>query len=45
VPKLSATPGRTRSLGPALGEHNAEVFAAIGIGARAMADLKQRGAI
>ncbi len=45
VPKLSETPGRTRSLGPALGEHNAEVFASIGINAAAMADLKQRDVI
>ncbi len=31
VPKLSATPGRTRWLGPALGEHTAEILASLGI--------------
>lgn len=31
VPKLSGTPGRTRWVGPALGEHTAEVLASIGI--------------
>lgn len=31
VPKLSGTPGQTRWLGPALGEHTAEVLASIGI--------------
>lgn len=30
VPKLSATPGRTRWLGPKLGEHTDEVLAALG---------------
>ena len=45
VPKLSETPGRTRSLGPALGEHNAEVFASLGIDASTLSDLKQRGVI
>jgi crotonobetainyl-CoA:carnitine CoA-transferase CaiB-like acyl-CoA transferase len=31
VPKLSGTPGQTRWLGPALGEHTAEVLRSIGI--------------
>jgi formyl-CoA transferase len=26
VPKLSATPGAVRSAGPALGEHNDEIY-------------------
>ena len=30
VPKLSATPGGTRWLGPALGAHTEEVLAALG---------------
>ena len=30
VPKLSLTPGRTRWLGPALGEHTDEILAALG---------------
>ena len=33
VPKLSATPGRTRWLGPALGEHTTEILRTIGIDA------------
>jgi formyl-CoA transferase len=45
VPKLSETPGRTISVGPALGEHNAEVLAAIGFDGAAIAGLKQRGVI
>jgi formyl-CoA transferase len=32
VPKLSATPGRTRWLGPALGQHDAEVLGGGGFG-------------
>src|SRR5262249_4090341 len=32
VPKLSATPGNTKWLGPALGEHTDEVLAALGYG-------------
>ena len=31
VPKLSATPGRRRWLGPALGEHTQEILSSIGI--------------
>lgn len=31
APKLSATPGRVRHTGPALGQHNAEVFAELGL--------------
>ncbi|MDQ6773531.1 MAG: CoA transferase [Candidatus Dormibacteraeota bacterium] len=33
APRLSATPGRIRHTGPALGEHNAEVFRELGLGA------------
>jgi crotonobetainyl-CoA:carnitine CoA-transferase CaiB-like acyl-CoA transferase len=40
VPKLSATPGRTRWLGPSLGEHTAEVLASIGIDAAAQDVLR-----
>jgi len=45
VPKLSATPGATRWLGPGLGEHTAEVLAALGYDATTQADLKRRGVI
>lgn len=40
VPKMSATPGQTRWLGPELGEHNAEVLAGLGIDATELAALK-----
>ena len=40
VPKLSATPGRTRWLGPSLGEHTDEVLAALGFTAEELAGLR-----
>lgn len=45
VPKLSATPGGTKWIGPKLGEHTAEVLRAIGYDDAAQAGLKQRGII
>jgi formyl-CoA transferase len=45
VPKLSATPGDTKWIGPALGEHTAEVLAALGYDEKARSDLKKRGVI
>ena len=45
VPKLSGTPGRTRWLGPKLGEHNAEVLGALGLDAAALEALRQQGVI
>lgn len=45
VPKLSATPGQTRWLGPALGEHTAEVLAGLGIGQAELAALKADGVV
>jgi succinyl-CoA--D-citramalate CoA-transferase len=46
VPKLSETPGEVRSTGPALGEHNAEVYGTLlGLSAEALADLTSRGVI
>jgi formyl-CoA transferase len=45
VPKLSATPGQTRWLGPALGEHTAEILDAIGIGAAEQQALRDRHVI
>lgn len=45
VPKLSATPGRTRWLGPALGEHTAEVLRGLGYDDAAQAGLRERGVI
>ena len=45
VPKLSATPGATEWIGPKLGEHNAEVLAALGYDDVARQALKARGVI
>ena len=45
VPKLSDTPGATRWLGPALGEHNAQVLGALGYTAAQQQDLGRRGVI
>ncbi|MQA81713.1 MAG: CoA transferase [Streptosporangiales bacterium] len=45
-PKLSETPGRVRHTGPALGEHNADVFGdLLGIEADDLAALSRRGVI
>ena len=46
VPRLSATPGRIRSTGPALGAHNAEVYAEwLGIGPEELARLAREGVV
>jgi formyl-CoA transferase len=45
VPKLSETPGDTRWVGPELGEHTAEVLAALGYSEEQQRELKQRGVI
>jgi formyl-CoA transferase len=45
VPKLSETPGSTKWVGPALGEHTAEVLAALGYGEEQQRELKKRGVI
>jgi formyl-CoA transferase len=45
VPKLSATPGATRWLGPTLGAHTAEVLATLGYDEVQHADLEARGVI
>jgi formyl-CoA transferase len=45
-PRLSATPGRVRNAGPALGQHNAEVLQGVlGYGAERIAALAAAGAI
>jgi len=44
VPKFSATPGETRWVGPALGEHTDEVLAELGYDGQAIAQLRQSGA-
>jgi formyl-CoA transferase len=45
VPKLMATPGGTRWLGPKLGEHTREVLAELGYDDARIAALKSRGII
>ena len=45
VPKLSATPGATAWLGPALGEHTEEILAGLGIRGAAYEALRQQGVI
>ena len=45
VPKLSRTPGRVASLGPALGGGNADVYGALGLSPERIASLRERGVI
>jgi crotonobetainyl-CoA:carnitine CoA-transferase CaiB-like acyl-CoA transferase len=45
TPKLSATPGETKWLGPTLGEHNDEVLHALGYDDAYIAQLKQEKVI
>jgi formyl-CoA transferase len=44
-PKLSATPGHTKWLGPELGQHNDEVLQSLGYSAQQIAALKQDGVL
>jgi formyl-CoA transferase len=45
VPKLSATPGRTRWIGPALGAHTGELLASLGLGGDDVDRLRERGIV
>ena len=45
TPKMSATPGQTRWMGPALGAHNQEVLQGLGYDALAIERLKRDGVI
>ncbi len=45
VPKLSATPGRTNWIGPALGEHTEEILAGIGIAGAEFRALREAGVV
>jgi formyl-CoA transferase len=46
APKLSATPGRIRSPGPELGEHNDEIYRGLlGFDDAKLADLRRRGIV
>jgi formyl-CoA transferase len=45
VPKLSETPGRTRWIGPRLGEHTAQVLAELGYDEKRQRELRDKGVI
>lgn len=45
VPRLTETPGRVRHRAPTLGEHNAEVYGALGVSDTELAALAGAGAI
>jgi formyl-CoA transferase len=45
VPKLSDTPGATKWVGPALGEHTQEVLAALGYSEEQQREMRKRGVI
>jgi crotonobetainyl-CoA:carnitine CoA-transferase CaiB-like acyl-CoA transferase len=45
TPKLSETPGETKWLGPALGEHNDEVLRSLGYDEENIAQLKREGVL
>ncbi|MGQ0524223.1 MAG: CaiB/BaiF CoA transferase family protein [Betaproteobacteria bacterium] len=45
VPRLSETPGKTRWLGPKLGEHTAEILTGLGYSPDEQQQLKRRGVI
>ena len=45
VPRLGATPGETRWIGPSLGAHTEEVLGTLGIAGAALAALKEEGVV
>ena len=46
APRLTSTPGRVRTLGPTLGQHNDEVWRGLlGVGDDELAALRQAGAV
>jgi crotonobetainyl-CoA:carnitine CoA-transferase CaiB-like acyl-CoA transferase len=45
VPRFSDTPGRVRRAGPALGEHNDQVFGDVGLSPAQIASLRERKVI
>ena len=45
VPKLSATPGGTRWLGPELGEHTASILQTLGYDQQQIDDMRKRGVV
>ena len=45
VPKLSETPGKTRWVGPSLGEHTREILASVGIAGEEFERLREAGVV
>lgn len=45
VPRFSETPGRVRTAGPAIGQHNEEVYGGLGLSAAEIAALRARKVI
>ena len=46
MPRMSATPGKVRSLGPCLGQHNEEIFGSLlGLNAEAIESLAAKGVV
>ncbi len=45
VPKLSKTAGSVRTVGPTLGQHNGQVYGALGISEKELAQLGEEGVI
>jgi formyl-CoA transferase len=45
APRMSATPGEVRTTGPALGEHNAEVYGRLGLSTDDLEALRRDGVI
>jgi len=45
VPRFSETPGSVRSAGPSVGQHNDEVYRAIGVAADEIARLREKKVI
>ncbi|RMG97798.1 MAG: CoA transferase [Deltaproteobacteria bacterium] len=45
LPRFGRTPGRTEHPGPALGEHNREVYGSLGLSDEDLAELAERGVV
>jgi crotonobetainyl-CoA:carnitine CoA-transferase CaiB-like acyl-CoA transferase len=45
TPRLAATPAAVRWTGPALGAHNREVYATLGVSDAELGDLQREGVV